>query len=547
MLGNRRTEIELYAAAIVAASSDILIRRDFNITLHHAKKLTKASFLALGIKEGTGLHIYASTSPLLMHVSGGNNIYSKTIKNKPVVKRNMHSFFENILPTKEIENLEYGTKTKYFYTIAFRNQILIYGSSKELTATKSKFLQSLLEIASVGKELPDHEQTDLYTLDRFIEDHIRDESALETAGEACHMLIELEGVIAAVIFLTNTNPAYAARTKIVTENILTGLEQKHLLFNCQTAIETEKLLAENKSLPSHTYIYPLLVKDKRIGSLLVFSEKTLKLTRQDILSSFAGKAAPLFQVLANIDEKEHLTEAMEKQLVQFAGNNQEKDTILSMVSHELRAPATVIRNAVSLIMEMHIESENNSFIEKIQMIHEAAQHELSIITSLLEASRIKRNQMELFIQDTDVSQLIDVSVKELQIEAARKGLYLHYTRNDIPLIKADKTRIREVIDNIIINGIKYTITGGVDVTTASDNESIKIIIKDTGKGIAKDRQKKLFHMFQRLSETTAGGRESGLGLGLYIVKNIIEAHHGSISIDSLPGTGSTFTISLPLG
>jgi signal transduction histidine kinase len=165
-----------------------------------------------------------------------------------------------------------------------------------------------------------------------------------------------------------------------------------------------------------------------------------------------------------------------------------------------------------------------------------------LIRNLLDVSSINRGQAQLRLELVDLNEIIQAIIPPLSDELAASGSEL---RLEIPkpfLMQCDRTRIEQVASNLVSNAIKYGSGKPICVSAWTQAEHSYVRIQDQGVGIPKDSQAKIFNRFERLPSTQ---KISGLGLGLYIVGEIVRAHGGNVRIDSTPGEGSAFTLELP--
>jgi signal transduction histidine kinase len=150
------------------------------------------------------------------------------------------------------------------------------------------------------------------------------------------------------------------------------------------------------------------------------------------------------------------------------------------------------------------------------------------------------------LRSTDLAAIAADTVAEMQPEAQRKNISLVLSRGDAPMFAADPTRIAQLLGNLISNAVKFTPEGGrIDVSVRTDGDHAVLAVTDTGIGIPVTDQERIFERFFRSASAT---RQviPGTGLGLTITKAIVDAHHGSVAVDSREGEGSSFTIRLPL-
>jgi signal transduction histidine kinase len=225
--------------------------------------------------------------------------------------------------------------------------------------------------------------------------------------------------------------------------------------------------------------------------------------------------------------------------------NGTKDEFLSFATHQLRSPLTSLKWGLeALSHQVEANSEEKILVAKLR---ETADDMISTVNDLLDISKIQQGRLMLNTEPTDLVELLDRAAEEFRTQAQLKNLKLLFT-TDLSggLIVADKTKLRQVINNLLDNAVKYTDTGSVTVNLSKNSPKnlYVITVSDTGKGITPDEIDSLFQKFIRGS----AGKSSfgGSGLGLYLSKKIIEMHRGTIHIvsDGI-GKGSMFIVSLP--
>jgi two-component system phosphate regulon sensor histidine kinase PhoR len=170
---------------------------------------------------------------------------------------------------------------------------------------------------------------------------------------------------------------------------------------------------------------------------------------------------------------------------------------------------------------------------------------VQMVAELTELSRIETGKAELKIELLKLNTLVEEVISELQPQVERQNLTLETTlAGDLPAIPADKDRLRQVMINLIHNAIKFKRPGGdIRVTTKLSGDLVVVDVADTGIGIARDN---LPHIFERFYKADRARTGRGSGIGLAIVKHVVEAHSGKIRVESEQGQGSTFTFSLPI-
>ncbi len=220
-----------------------------------------------------------------------------------------------------------------------------------------------------------------------------------------------------------------------------------------------------------------------------------------------------------------------------------KNDVVATIAHEFRTPLTSLRMAVHLCTEQAAGPLTDKQAELLYAAREDCDRLQAMVDDLLDLSRIESGRIELFPLPTPVSALIENAVDQARGEAEGKGLSL-CAEVPVPEIKvlADHERIGHVFSNLIGNALRHTPRDGrVTLGASITNGAVRFTVADTGKGIPKEYQEKIFEKFFQVPET--GPR--GTGLGLYIAKEIVRGHGGDIGVESEPGKGSTFWFTLP--
>jgi len=234
-----------------------------------------------------------------------------------------------------------------------------------------------------------------------------------------------------------------------------------------------------------------------------------------------------------------------------------KTEFVSMASHQLRTPPTPIKGYSSMLLEGSYGELNAEQRKAIENIYNANNQQIAFVEDLLSVSRIESGSMKFEFKKQQIGDLCQEVISNLALKASDKNLYLDYNviAGPLPELTIDAAKIREVISNLVDNAIKYTIKGGVTLTTefcAKKQENclsaphLRITVSDTGIGIPAEEMPYLFQKFSRgkdISRLNTGGT----GLGLYVVKMITEANGGKVWIES-PGAnrGTRFILELPL-
>ena len=227
--------------------------------------------------------------------------------------------------------------------------------------------------------------------------------------------------------------------------------------------------------------------------------------------------------------------------------NREKSTFLANMSHEIRTPMNAIFGFAQLLKDT-VKGDREKFY--VQAITQSGQVLLGLINDILDMSKIEAGKLELHEQPTDLREVFRGCETLFSHMGAEKGLLMRVQLPDDLPAKAmlDPLRLRQVVINLIGNGMKYTNTGGVTTTVGIEPEAnqrftLVVAVRDTGIGIPESKLQKIFEPFIQLNET--GMTAPGAGLGLSIVKRILELMGGTIAVTSKVGEGSTFTVRIP--
>lgn len=228
-----------------------------------------------------------------------------------------------------------------------------------------------------------------------------------------------------------------------------------------------------------------------------------------------------------------------------------KDEFLANMSHELRTPLNAILGLTEVLQDDIIGTVNQRQLKALQTIERSGNHLLELINDILDVAKIEAGQIELDLAAISVGHLCRSSAAFIQQQALKKNIQLHINVEDnLPNLLVDERRIRQVLINLLNNAVKFTPEGGritLEVSQVNlniNNPSLKIAVTDTGIGIAPGNVHKLFQPFNQI-DSALNRQYTGTGLGLALVKRIVELHGGSVGLTSELGVGSCFTIELP--
>jgi PAS domain S-box-containing protein len=289
---------------------------------------------------------------------------------------------------------------------------------------------------------------------------------------------------------------------------------------------------ERFELPGHTAEFAALIENSEAGSIEI---ATAGVSRRDL-------AISLFPIYVSTDES--LTGVLLRDVTEEREHERRRDTFVSIASHELRTPMTTVMGFTELLMNGDPPPARRA--AWLEHIYEDAERVISIVDDLLDVSKIQSGNLSFAVKPVNVRLALDEAAEKMQTASVDHLLTVD-APDDLPHVLADKNKLTQVLLNLVSNAIKYSPGGGevsINATSDRDNSRVVISVADQGIGIAEKDQPRLFNSFQRIerSETVS---VRGNGLGLYIVKGIVERLDGTIWLESTEGQGTTFFVGLP--
>jgi PAS domain S-box-containing protein len=224
--------------------------------------------------------------------------------------------------------------------------------------------------------------------------------------------------------------------------------------------------------------------------------------------------------------------------------NQIKSDFLAHISHELRTPLTSIMGFSSVLEKQIFGLLNPKQAQYVGQIHQSGKYLLSLINDVLDLSKIEAGQMELEVQSVCLNDICDSAIALVSEQARVREIEISLRSQDELVIPVDELRIKQVLVNLLANAVKFSHDGGqmgIDVQLTPLN--VEICVWDEGIGIPQDQQHRLFQPFQQLNGAYS---KLGTGLGLALSRRLVELHEGYLTVESIEGQGSRFTICLPL-
>ncbi len=229
--------------------------------------------------------------------------------------------------------------------------------------------------------------------------------------------------------------------------------------------------------------------------------------------------------------------------------DQMRSEFISMASHQLRTPVSVMKGYISLMLDGDFGRIPKKIKDKLSLMFEMNERLVLLVNNMLNASRIEKNRIDFGFGEVKIDEIGKSVIGEMTFKAEQKGLDLKFNKykGDMPTVISDSEKIREIMMNLIDNSIKYTHEGSVELGFDVDrtNEHVLVYVKDTGYGMTEEDAKHVFEKFYR-AERPDAPKEHGTGLGLYIVTRFIRGMGGDIWIsDTAPGKGATFMFTIP--
>lgn len=290
-------------------------------------------------------------------------------------------------------------------------------------------------------------------------------------------------------------------------------------------------------------VYPLITSDKSIGVTIFGLNRefqTLNNFEKDSIQN-------LVDVVAVALDKSLLYEQLKVANEQLKALDKARAEFITIASHQLRTPPATVKWYLSAVLSGdfgNLETETKQAIEKAQRTNNGL---ISLIDDMLNVSRIERGKMEFLFQETDPQSIADEVFEQLFPISKEKGLELTFIKpqQKLPTLMADKEKLKQVMNNIVDNALKYTKKGKVEIKIYEKEKSINFEVTDTGKGFDDEEKAAIFEKYKRGKD--AQNHSAGLGLGMYVGYAIINQHHGKIWATS-PGVGkgSTFAFSIPI-
>ncbi|WP_293870855.1 PAS domain-containing sensor histidine kinase [Flavobacterium sp.] len=264
------------------------------------------------------------------------------------------------------------------------------------------------------------------------------------------------------------------------------------------------------------------------------------------LIGFEGELLGYVKILRDLTERKQSEDAIKKYIRDLEELNTHKESVLAILSHDLRSPLSGIISTAKYLKENFYKMEPDAVQKMLDLLYKASTEELNMLDYLVEWARIKYASDTFSPKKIKLTEYIDKVFETLNETAQINTINLHHEIEDNTSVFADGKMLISIIQNIVSNAIKHTEKGGtISVTAKSTENKIIVLVKDTGVGMSKDIMQRLFTpQMKTLSETRK--KDKGAGIGLLLVKGFLEKNGGEIWVESIEGEGSSFYFTLPI-
>jgi signal transduction histidine kinase len=293
-------------------------------------------------------------------------------------------------------------------------------------------------------------------------------------------------------------------------------------------------------LLSDSFVVPLRWTQRRLATIAAgdFSGH-VEVSNRDEIGALAA------DVNRMNDQLRDLYRELETASQQLEAASRHKSDFLATMSHELRTPLNAIIGFSEVLHEQMYGELNERQLAFVKDVLVAAEHLLTLINDVLDLAKIEAGGMELEISDVSIPDVLQSAVSMHSERASRAGVELTQTTEPEEItISADGRRVRQIVLNLVSNAVKFTpAEGRVDVSARLNDDQVEIAVADTGPGIAAEELEPIFEQFRQARDSK---RAEGTGLGLPLSRKLAELHGGRLSVESTPGIGSTFRLTLPI-
>lgn len=431
------------------------------------------------------------------------------------------------LPAETCHTQEYATLLSDYKKLLKQTKLLVKFSDRQqrdktqeiedITESSEKRLAQFLEAIPVG----------VFVVNATGQPYYANQKAREILGED-------------VISTVKTNDSTQ-----VYRSYLAGTQQIYPLQQqpVTRALRGERAYADDMEIHQAQHIIPI-----EVWGVPIFGENNKIVYAIGVFQDISDRKQAEANRLRLVQEQEakhtalrytHEIEIKNQQLVQL---NQERNEFLSIVVHDLKNPLQSIQGAAELIETAFCDFPQAEIIDFARLIGESSQRMFELISNLLDVNRIESGKFSINLQEVNLTPLIYRIVKDYTQRALAKQITLNFTADAAHQAIVDKNTVMQVLENLISNAIKYSpYNKQIYIRLVQHSQNLRVEIEDQGPGISPEDQGKLFGKFNRLTARPTAGEHS-TGLGLFIVKKLVESMHGQVWCRSQLGQGSVFIV-----
>ena len=311
------------------------------------------------------------------------------------------------------------------------------------------------------------------------------------------------------------------------ENIFGVLEQN---------VRSSHFLETIRNMEIYDYIFSV------VNNNITDNEKIISLEVNDNTYFFNG----IVTVVRDKDDKISDIVVLLKNITEFKQLEKIRTDFIATISHEFKTPLTSIMMGVGLLLDKNVGVINEKQKNLMDTIKEEVEKLTDLVSNLLKLSKIQSDRAVYDIKPYSINEIIDACIKNYSVQAENSEIHLYKSiKSELPKVVVDEEKVTWVLNNLVSNALKYTSAiGKIEIGAFVDGDKMKVYVRDNGKGIPKEYQKKIFEKFVKVSGFDTEFLSSGIGLS--IAKGIVEAHGGTIYCERESGKGSIFTFTLPI-
>jgi signal transduction histidine kinase len=402
-------------------------------------------------------------------------------------------------------------------------------------------------------------------------------SIRELSGQICQSIVEAIGCNTAVLLTLDPNGSglqfqhwsvrqdlrsavsddlaeqLAQIKKPITSQWLTTKNRSLIIDVQKSAIQASdpfstmsKALLQTLQVKS-LYMTKLTVRNNVVGVMIIgLADSSPKLDDMGLFERLSEAVGVAIDNKLLFEENQQVLKQLEASNQKLQELDRTKDEFISMASHQLRTPLTAVKGYLSMVLEGDAGPVTTNEKEMIQRAFDSAQRMVYLIADLLNVSRLQSGKFIIENKPTNLADVVETELSQLAEAIKNHQLTVVFNKpQNFPVMLLDETKIRQVIMNFLDNAIYYTPAGGtITVALQATDTALSFTVTDTGLGVPKSEQPKLFTKFYRAGNARKA-RPDGTGLGLFMAKKVVVAQGGAIIFRSVEGKGSTFGFSFP--